>query len=83
MKTNAYKVSDSESGNYVLYHGDSLVEAKEIILNSIEEDKKGDGEIIELDLYCNENRIWSGKANTERELKLLSCNNIHANLSTL
>ena len=73
MKTNTYKVSDSESGNYVLYHGDFLVEAKETILNSIEDDKKSDGEIIELDLYCNENRIWSGKINTENELKLLSC----------
>ena len=72
MKTNAYKVSDSESGNYVLYNDNSLVEAKEVILNSIEEDKKGDGEIIELDLYCNENRIWSGKINTENELKSLS-----------
>ena len=73
MKTNTYKVSDSESGNYVLYHGESLVEAKEIILNSIEDDKISDGEIIELDLYCNENRIWSGKTNTENELKLLIC----------
>lgn len=27
MKTNEYIVSDSESGNYVLYHGTSLVEA--------------------------------------------------------
>lgn len=73
MKTNEYIVSDRESGNYVLYHGTSLVEAKDIILDSIEEDKKSDGEIIELDLYCNENRIWSGKINTENELKLLSC----------
>ena len=72
MKTNTYKVSDSESGNYVLYHGDSLVEAKEVILNSIEEDKKEGKEIIELDLYCNENRIWSGKTNTESELRLLN-----------
>ena len=72
MKKNAYMVSDSESGNYVLYHGDSLFEAKEIILNSIEDDKKGDGEIIELDLYCNENRIWSGKTNTKNELRLLN-----------
>ena len=39
MKTNTYKVSDSESGNYVLYHGESLFEAKETILNSIEDDK--------------------------------------------
>ena len=72
MKNNAYMVSDSESGNYVLYHGDSLFEAKEIILNSIEDDKKGDGVIIELDLYCNESLIWSGKTNTENELKSLS-----------
>ena len=72
MKTNTYKVSDHESGNYVLYHGTSLVEAKETILNSIEDDKKGDGEIIELDLYCNESLIWSGKINTESELKSLS-----------
>lgn len=40
MKNNAYIISDHESGNYVLYHGISLVEAKETILNSIEEDKK-------------------------------------------
>ena len=72
MKKNAYMVSDSESGNYVLYNGNSLVEAKEIILNSIEDDKISDGEIIELDLYCNENRIWSGKTNTESELKFLN-----------
>jgi hypothetical protein len=73
MKTNEYIVSDSESGNYVLYHGTSLVEAKETILNSIEDDKRSDGEIIELDLYCNESLIWSGKTNTENELKLLIC----------
>lgn len=72
MKKNAYMVSDSESCNYVLYNGNSLVEAKEVILNSIEDDKISDGEIIELDLYCNENRIWSGKINTENELKSLS-----------
>ena len=72
MKTNTYIVSDSESCNYVLYNGNSLVEAKEVILNSIEDDKISDGEIIELDLYCNENRIWSGKINTENELKSLS-----------
>ena len=73
MKKNAYMVSDSESGNYVLYHGDSLFDAKEIILNSIEDDKKEGKEIIELDLYCNENRIWSGKINTENKLKSLNC----------
>ena len=73
MKKNTYTVSDSESGNYVLYHGTSLVEAKETILNSIEDDKKDDGEITELDLYCDENLIWSGKINTENELKSLSC----------
>ena len=72
MKKNTYTVSDSESGNYVLYHGSSLVEAKETILNSIEDDKTDDGEIIELDLYCNERLIWSGKTNTENELKSLS-----------
>ena len=70
MKT--YKVSDSESCNYVLYNGNSLVEAREVILNSIEEDKKGDGEIIELDLYCNKKLIWSGEINTESELRLLN-----------
>jgi hypothetical protein len=73
MKTNTYKVSDHESGNYVLYHGTSLVEAKETTLNSIEDDKISDREIIELDLYCNESLIWSGKTNTENELKLLIC----------
>ena len=73
MKKNMYTVRDSESGNYVLYHGSSLVEAKETILNSIEDDRLSDGVIIELDLYCDENLIWSGKINTENELKSLSC----------
>jgi len=83
MKTNTYKVNDHESGNYVLYHGTSLVEAKETIVNSIEEDKKSGGEIIELDLYYNGKLIWSGKTNTENALKLLSCDPVHVNLTTL
>jgi hypothetical protein len=55
-----YTVNDTESGNYTIYCGTSLEDAKEAIL---------DDEDPEMwDLYIGENRVWCGKINDVDEL---------------
>lgn len=60
---NIYKVEDHETGNYCIYVGDSLDEARSYIIED---------EAPELwDLLKNGNRIWCGTTETVNELKLL------------
>lgn len=65
MKTteNIYRVEDQESGNYCIYSGPNLEEAK----NAILEDE--DPEMW--DLLKEGNRIWCGKTDTINELKAI------------
>lgn len=65
MKTNEniYRVEDQESGNYCIYSGSNLEEAKNTILED---------EAPEMwDLLKDENRIWCGKTDTIIELKAI------------
>lgn len=59
-----YMVNDTETGNCVIYSGESLADAIAEILNDVESEDS-----IEWDLYKNGERVWCGKVNTLKELK--------------
>lgn len=62
-----YRVDDTESGNWVIYEGNSIQDAIDEILNDMESD-----EPVQWDLYKNGERIWCGKIDTIDELKELN-----------
>lgn len=61
-----YVVNDTETGNYVLYDGESRKAAISAILDDLASD-----EPAQWDLYENGERIWCGKTNTENELRYM------------
>ena len=61
-----YVVNDTETGNWVIYDGDSRKEAIETILEDLEGVK-----MAQWDLYENGVRIWCGKTDTENELRYM------------
>ena len=71
MNEKIYRVTDTESGEWVLYDGNSLMDAKNTILESIEEDKSEGIEPVKLDLECDGDTIWSAAINTICELEKL------------
>lgn len=60
---NIYRVEDQETGNYCIYSGSNLEEAKNTILE--DEDREM------WDLLKDGNRIWCGKTDTINELKAI------------
>ena len=61
-----YVVNDTETGNWVLYKGESKRAAIEAILEDLASD-----EPAMWDLYENDERIWCGKTDTVNELKFM------------
>lgn len=53
-----YRVSDTETGNYELYKGTS----KDEVLNVVLENN-------DVDVYCNDTRIWCGSIHIYSELE--------------
>lgn len=62
MEKNRYRVEDTESGNYVIYEGNDLREAKKEIIQA-------DMEGLQFDLYNNDERVWCPIINTIEELE--------------
>lgn len=62
-ETSTYRVEDQETGNYCIYSGENLEEAK----NTILEDESPEM----WDLLKNGNRIWCGKTDTINELNAI------------
>lgn len=63
IKDPVFRVEDTETGNAVIYIGESLPEAIGTILS----DKNPEM----WDLYAGDSRIWCGKTDTIKELKSL------------
>ena len=61
-----YIVNDTETGNYVLYDGESRKAAISAILDDLASD-----EPAQWDLYEDGERIWCGKTDTENELRYM------------
>lgn len=59
-ETKMYRVSDTETGNYVLYEGTSRDEVLKVVLENND---------IDVDVYCNDNRIWCGSIHIYSELE--------------
>ena len=68
MLTHTYVVNDEETGNWVLYNGESLEDAKEAIRSSWEEDAKIGVDSTPLSLYKDGVQIWTDKLNAKRDL---------------
>lgn len=66
FKEDRWVCNDTESGNWILYDGNSIEDAVAEILNDMESEDPA-----QWDLYKNGDRIWCGATDSISELKAL------------